>query len=447
MNFPKLISDNEQLNKVYEIAVNDIESNVKKYCGGALTSAKNVFIAGEGYIEPWTRDASINVWNGLGLFAPEISKNTLLAVLENDGGKRRVGGQYWDAIVWVTGAYAYYLFSGDDNFKQTLTEVTVNSLEYFENTEFDEAKNLFRGAACYGDGVSAYPDIYAASKTSGIEDFVKFFPQYKVGKGEGNPMFTLSANCLYYNAYKIAATLTKEKIYSEKAERLKNAVNSTFWNEEKGNYRYIADDFGGSDQTEGLGISFAILFGVAGEERAKKIIKNTFISKQGIPCLYPEYERYKPYGIGRHCGAIWSHINALWADASHNYDRKVFEFELQSVTARVLKDGCFMEVNHPETGAPYGGVQEWEGKIVEWKSERRQLWCATGYLRMIFKDLLGLEFSEKGLKIRPMPTNLCREIKVSGLKYRDAEIDINVKDFTKETFIRSDVQGKIRVRL
>ena len=106
MNFPKLISDNEQLNKVYEIAVNDIESNVKKYCGGALTSAKNVFIAGEGYIEPWTRDASINVWNGLGLFAPEISKNTLLAVLENDGGKRRVGGQYWDAIVWVTGAYA-----------------------------------------------------------------------------------------------------------------------------------------------------------------------------------------------------------------------------------------------------------------------------------------------------------------------------------------------------
>ena len=115
------------------------------------------------------------------------------------------------------------------------------------------------------------------------------------------------------------------------------------------------------------------------------------------------------------------------------------------IPAMWLRDS--MEVNHPETGAPYGGVQEWEGKIVEWKSERRQLWCATGYLRMIFKDLLGLEFSEKGLKIRPMPTNLCREIKVSGLKYRDAEIDINVKDFTKETFIRSDVHGKIQVRL
>lgn len=447
MNFPKLISDNKDLDQVYETALRDIQSNIKLYLGGVLLSPKAVFIAGEGYREPWTRDAAINVWNGLGLFAPEISKNTLMSVLKKDGEKLLAGGEYWDAIIWVTGAYAYYLFTGDEKFKSVLTEVAVNSLEYFENTEFDEKKNLFRGGACYGDGVSAYPDFYAASKTSGIKDFVKDFPQYKSDRGEGNPMMTLSTNCLYHNAYKIAAKLTNKGEYEEKAEKLKTSINNHFWNEKKGNYNYIVDVFGGSQQTEGLGVSFALLFNVASEEQAKKIVRNTYVSKQGVPCLYPEYERYKPYGIGRHCGTVWSHINAFWGDAVMKYDIKAFEFECRALINRVLKDGCFREINHPETGKPYGGVQEWKGKIVGWKSECRQLWCATGYLKLIFKDLLGLGFTENGLAIRPVKTKLCKEISVTGIKYRNAEINITVKNWNGEYFVPKNTKGKIEVEL
>ena len=447
MNFPQLISNNEKLDEVYKTALRDIQNNIKTYSGGILSSPKDVFIAGEGYSEPWTRDAAINVWNGLGLFAPEISKNTLLSVLKSDGEKLRIDGEYWDAIIWITGAYAYYLFTDDQNFKNILSEVVINSLEYFENTEFDEIRNLFRGGACYGDGVSAYPDFYAASKTCGVNDLIKYFPQYKADKGEGNPMMALSTNCLYYNAYKIAAKITNKEEYEKKAENLKSAINNNFWNEEKGNYNYIVDDFGGSEQTEGLGVSFAVLFGVASEEQTKKIVKNTYVSKQGVPCLYPEYKRYKRYGIGRHCGTIWSHINAFFGDAVMKYDKKAFEFEVNALMNRVSKDGCFREVNHPETGDPYGGVQEWEGQIVEWKSEYRQLWCATGYLRLIFKDLLGFKFTSSGLTIRPARTELCKEISITGIKYINAEIDIHVKNWEKEYFVSKTTKGKVKVKL
>lgn len=40
-------------------------------------------------------------------------------------------------------------------------EVPKTTIKYFEGTEFDEKYNLFRGSACYDDGIVAYPDVYA----------------------------------------------------------------------------------------------------------------------------------------------------------------------------------------------------------------------------------------------------------------------------------------------
>lgn len=445
--FPELFTDNEDFDKAYRIAVSDIQSNIKNFQCEFFKEKVPVFIAGDGYVEPWTRDASINIWNGLGLFEPQIAKNTLLSVLKNDNGTIRIGGEYWDAIIWVTGAYAYYLYTLDNEFKALLTEVAINSLKYFERTEFDENKNLFRGGSCYGDGISAYPDIYAKAGNCGIVHFPVDNPQYKVPIGEGNPIMTLSTNCLYYNAYKIVAELTNERSYKIKAEKLKTAINKFFWNEQRGNYNYIVDDFGGSEQTEGLGISFAILFDVADRNKIEKIINNTYISKQGIPCLYPEYDRYKPYGIGRHCGTVWSHINAFWADAEFLYNKQGFEYEFNALTKRVLHDGFFAELNHPESGDIYGGVQEWKGIIVEWKAEVKQLWCASGYLRMIFKNILGFEFSEKGLHIRPHKTNICNKISVKGLKYRNITIDMVIENMKGDYFIPATKTGEIKIKI
>ncbi len=171
MDFPFLLTDNKDLNTAYRLAIATLSANILPFKDGILYDEEPVIIAGLGYKTPWTRDAAINTWNAGGLVCPNISLNTLKSVLTPYKDGFRIGGEYWDAIIWVIGAWHQYLFTGDKEFLEIAYNATVNSFEYFENTEFDETLNLFRGPACYGDGISAYPDIYAKDIGSGIANF------------------------------------------------------------------------------------------------------------------------------------------------------------------------------------------------------------------------------------------------------------------------------------
>ena len=205
-----LKTDNEAVNTAYYTAVSDLTANIKPFCGGILNEEKPVIIAGIGYCTPWTRDASINTRNAGALLCPEYSENTMLSVLREADGRIYIDGEYWDAIIWVWGAWSLYLHTGNKEFLKTAYEAAKNSIEFFENTELDRDKNLFRGAACYGDGVAAYPDIYASPGESGIIAFAREKRELCADKGVGLPMFSLSTNCLYYKAYVTAAEMSAE---------------------------------------------------------------------------------------------------------------------------------------------------------------------------------------------------------------------------------------------
>ena len=186
MNFPYFISDNEEINTAYRLAIATLSANILPFKDGILEKEEPVMIAGLGYVTPWTRDAAINTWNAGGMICPKVSLNTLKSVLTTCENGYRIDGEYWDAIIWTTGAWHQYLYTGDREFLEIAYNATVNSLAYFEETEFDSEKNLFRGPACYGDGVAAYPDIYAEPGVSGIIAF-KDLKQYCCDKGVGIP--------------------------------------------------------------------------------------------------------------------------------------------------------------------------------------------------------------------------------------------------------------------
>lgn len=434
---PQLITNNENINKAFRIAISDIVANILPYKDGLLSEPEEVIYAGLGYDKPWTRDAAINVWNCCGMLFPDCSKNTLLSVLTEDEYGLRVGGEYWDAVIWITGAWNYYLYTSDKDFLKTAYKASVNTIKYFEDTEFDDELNLFRGAACYGDGIAAYPDIYAKSGESGIVSFTEYFPEYKAKKGVGCPMHTLSTNCLYYSAYSIIPKMEKElniqihDVYIEKANKLKSSINKHFWLEDKGYYKYIVDDFGGCDYQEGLGHSFAILLGIADEVQTKKILKNQYITKEGISCLWPSFERYLNCGeneYGRHSGTIWPHVEAFWADAATKGGRgDLMQKEFECMTKRALRDGHFAEIYHPVTGQIYGGVQERWGKgIISWDSELKQTWSATGYIRMILFDIIGMKINEEGIKFEPNLISGLEYIELKNLTYRGDIINISI---------------------
>lgn len=468
MKFPYLKTGNKKINDAYRLAVSTVAANILPFKDGVLKNEKPVIIAGLGYDSPWTRDAAINTWNAGGLICPEVARNTLDSVLKKDENGYAIDGEYWDRIIWAVGAWQLYLYTGDRDFLEKAYEAVCNSLAFFEETEFSEELNLFRGAACYGDGVAAYPDIYASHGESGIIIFAEKCRELCNEKGVGIPMYTLSTNCLYYEAYviadKMAAELGKPAKYAEKAAKMKNAVNKIFWNSETGSYDYIYDNFGGCDRQEGMGISFAIMFGIADEEKTERIFKSFKTSPFGLPCVYPSFERYDTpdgRGFGRHSGTVWPHIQGFWADAAASNGRTdLFDREFILQTDNALRFYQFAEIYHPLTGEMYGGRQERWGKgITMWNSEPVQTWSATAYLRNVYMDLVGMKFAADGISFEPAGSGLADKIILSGLNYRNAVLNIEITGSGRELaafevngkkrapFISADESGELNIKI
>jgi hypothetical protein len=222
---PALSTDKPTLDRAFSIALADVQGNIHPYRGGILDAAQPVLMAGAGYDTPWTRDAAINVWNGAGLLWPEVARNTLLSVLDRKNGSVIIGGQYWDSILWTTGAWNYFLYTGDRDFLADAFTATTNTLALRESEEFDGERGLFRGPEVYGDGVAAYPDRYAQTDgSSSILDWPKHNPKQVAGRGYGLPMLTLSTNCAYLHAYELAEQMARvlnrpiNPIWSQKRE-------------------------------------------------------------------------------------------------------------------------------------------------------------------------------------------------------------------------------------
>lgn len=441
MNIPYLITDNDKINKAYRMAIATLVANIQPFKDGILNEEKPVIIAGYGYDTPWTRDAAINTWNAGGLICPDIALNTLKSVMGKNENGYFIDGQYWDAIIWVTGAWNYYIYTGDREFLEMAYDATINSLAYFEETEYDEEIGLFRGPACYGDGISAYPDFYATHGYSAIIDFVEKCPEKCVSKGVGIPIHVLSTNCLYYGAYVIAdqmaEQLGKDKVYVEKASMLKERINKLFWNKDKDTYNYIWDCHDGNDHQEGLGLAFALLYGVAEKEKVEKIFQNVYTTPHGIACVWPTYSRYETsdgMGFGRHSGTVWPHVQGFWADVAARHGKvKIFDDEFENQTQNALNSNQFAEIYHPLTGEPYGGRQEWDGVIVETEVYRPipyQTWSATAYLRNVYMNLLGMRFETDGISFEPTKSALISDIKLTNLKYRESILNISISRTT-----------------
>jgi glycogen debranching enzyme len=317
---------------------------------------------------------------------------------------------------------------------------------------------LFRGGACFQDGVAAYPGEFTTPEFhSGILDWVDAFPDKKTPVGFGLPMKALSTNCLYYNAYQLLPQMAEELGWTApiewkgKGDALKAAINLHFWDPESGNYRYLVGVEDTQDRQEGFGNAFAVLFGVADDEQTHQIVKNQASTSHGIPCLWPTYERYaSPDGMsfGRHSGTIWPQVNAAWADATLIKNRADLAFfELNALADKACRDMQFAELYHPVTGKPYGGLQEHpeKGAITTWEACSRQSWCASGYLHMVWKVLFGMHFSKRGITLKPNLPDEIDSMSIKNLRYRNSILEIRVSRGQAQppACIPADAEGNI----
>jgi cellobiose phosphorylase len=120
----------------------------------------------------------------------------------------------------------------------------------------------------------------------------------------------------------------------------------------------------------------------------------------------------------------------------------------------------FAEIYHPDTGAIYGGMQETSKGIRLWKSLPRQTWCATGYMRMWLRGVLGMEFRVDGIGLNPWLPQELDFVELKGLRYREAILTVRVEghgkvrqttlDDTEQEappFIPSNLRGEHELRI
>ena len=312
------------IGRAFRIAVGDIASNLAPLDGAAaLTaaplnkkrwealSAKVVEIAGTRDVIPerpsfliagldygmYQFDTMMHAWDGASFLAPDAVKGALFntLVMSEDGHVR--SGDFITGFGWTVGAWEHYLHTGDRAFLKVALAATQGSFAHYERMEFDPQLGLFRGPAILCDGISSYPDFWVKGLT-GKGHIVKWpenHPDKKAPVGLGLPMHALSTQCINYQAYLIAAKMQRElglpvdPALEEKAARLKAAINKHFWREDAGLYRYLVDPFGGSDQQEGFGNTFAILFGIASPEQTKRVLAAMHVTPHGIPINWPVY--------------------------------------------------------------------------------------------------------------------------------------------------------------
>lgn len=440
LRIPFLSTGNRTIDKAFSIACGDLAGNIGLYRAGLLESKVPVIRAGLQYPTPWTRDASFNSWYAGAVIAPEIARNTLLAALARRDGELRIDeeyGQYWDTIIWAWGAWNYWLCSGDTEFLLTALPATENTLRFFRRTEFDPEDGLFRGGACFQDGISAYPDRFVSDDCgSGILDCLHDCPKHDwlVKVGCGIPCKALSTNCLYLLACQSAANMRRvlhlpvpPELERETAA-LKQAIDRSFWREDAGCFRYLIDAGDTVERQEGLGIAFAILAGVVSAPRLSRLIANTHLTPNGIAAVWPQYERYAsaPGVYARHSGTIWPQVNAAWCQAlAESGFREQALRETELLAAKAVRDSMFYEIYHPDTGLPYGGMQEKgrENGIVEWQSCSRQSWSATGFLRMVFASIWGMQWKPDSLQVSPIPPEN-GEMTLQNLLYRGTRLNL-----------------------
>ena len=452
---PTFTSANRALDDAFRIALGDIHGNTRWYREGLLDEPRPCLMAGLDYNTPWTRDAAINVWNAGVLLGEEVCRDTLLCVLARKDGRVMIGGQYWDAIIWAIGAWEHYLVTGDADFLRVAYDATRNSIDFFERTEFDAVTGLFRGPAVYGDGVAAYPDRYVPvpDRPSGILEWPKANPGLKAKSGYGVPMHALSTNCVYARVYDLATRMASElkatgdRSWPAKAEHLRAQINAHFWDAERETYRYLVDAEGGCDRQEGMGLAFALLFGVADPNRAAVVCANAHRTAAGMPCAWPTYERYASIdpgrSYGRHSGTVWPHVQGFWADACSRAGRNDLAFaELDLLANAASRDAHFTEILHPDTGLPYGGVQEHGPRGMRlWESCRRQTWSATAYLRVLLRVVLGMTADPDGLSFAPALPPGVESVAIDGLRYRGASVSVEVHG-RGARIVRCDVDGR-----
>ncbi|MHC1775376.1 MAG: hypothetical protein AB9834_08195 [Lentimicrobium sp.] len=396
---PEFRSGNLLSEALYKLSLEEMLNDIRP---------DGAFMAGKEWEGVWTRDISYSIHLALAILKPGTAKQSLMRKVKNKRIIQDTGsGGSWpvstDRVVWAVAAWEIYKVTGDREWLSESYEIIKNTWEDDRKTAFDTQSGLY-----YGE--SSFLDWREQTYPKWMEP-VHIFQSVNLG-----------TNTIHYQVCNILAEMAEilgqlEEQYREASEELSIAINKELWMEDKGYYAQYA--YGNyfrilSPRSESLGEALSILWGIAGKERAEKMVASVPVTAFGIPCIYPQIPHIKPY----HNDAVWPFVQAYWALASAKTGNE--ESVLQSIAAIYRQASLFL-TNKENFVATNG---DFKGTAI---NSDRQLWSVAANLAIVYKIYFGMEFKPDGLMFSPfVPASMSGVKELKGFIYRDAVLDISI---------------------
>ena len=305
---PHLLTGSPLFDALFAQAVDDARLNaVSSIRDGAYRHGEPIpcdcYQTGEKWTYVWTRDASYATHLGLAVLDPERAATTLLYKVSpfRDGltlpeelpaGSLQIvqdtgSGGSWpvstDRVSWAFGAEALLgTLHGDARaaFAETAYRALSGTIEADRLAVFDAADGLYRGEQSFLDWRDQTYAPWA------IDDLTTIATSK-----------ALSTNVCHYKALDFLARLASERGDKAKADRyagwaaeLRVAIDRGFWLEGMGLYASITTPDSPARPVEKfdmLGLALAILTGVTGRDRARRILASYPHVPFGVPVYYP----------------------------------------------------------------------------------------------------------------------------------------------------------------
>ncbi|MFZ7087254.1 hypothetical protein [Curtobacterium sp. RRHDQ10] len=441
------------LGPLVDTAVRTLDRNVVQDDRGTYIRA------GDGYVDPWTRDAALNSWGAAAVLRPDAARATLLRVCERlPDGTLVVAqdDQWWDRMVWVVAARDLALTTGDRTLLRTAFDVGLATFRIQHRERFRPRWGLYAGPALMQDGISGLPTPPAT--TDEPTSFVLDYP-------DAHEVMTLSTNVLYVAAARALAATARELAG---ADGLGGADGPAGANGPAGaGGRPGADGLAGADpdaldahadrlvaairrhlgdgdtfgafvhgvgaaagtldhHREAAGLALAVLYDVAPPGTAHDVLASVGRGRAGAVNVAPHYaDRYSDAHPGRHNAMCWPMVMGLVGlAAAAAGDAAGVARTLDDLRALVDRSGGrFDEVHDARTGEPSGG---WQCGFL-WDSEPNQTWSATSFLRLVHHGVLGLRADLDGLRLAPLRPAGGEVVTATGVPFRAASIDLTIE--------------------
>jgi len=366
-------------------------------------------MAGKQWPGVWTRDISYSIILAVAAVNPDASRTSLMAKVKNGKIIQDTGtGGSWpcssDRMVWSLAAWEIYLTTGDKDWLRTAFAI-------IESSAADDEQVVFE------------PSGLILGETSFIDWREQSYPRWMDPKDIYHSV-SLGTNVVQFETWKILGQMAKElgkkDVYSKKAEKIAKAVNQALWLEKDGYYgmyRYGRLYPSVVPKSEALGEALAVLTGLAGKERAEKVMASVPVYEFGVPTFYPQIPEMNPY----HNNSVWPFVQAYFTLAGKKVgNTAVVEHGLASIT----RSSALFLTNKENFVASTG---DYMGTEI---NSDRQLWSVAASLAMTYKVLFGLDYSADGLRFTPfVPKSWASERKLENLNYHGAKVSVSVSGF------------------